>query len=222
MFLPLDKITIGSIMSEWLLTNKSYSGPKTLSRPIAKKDAITRAALELFVEKGIDGTTTRDIALKAEAGEGTMFRHYPSKEHLAWDLYDRNLRSFLLSLEEAVAPHPTFVDRLRAMTGCCYELYETDPILCTYLLLTEHSIARHMPEDYRTPIALLVEILEEGQSKGEVEPGDTQLQAALLFGALLRVPLFKHYKRIQTDLRELSAPMAEQVYRMVQPERNPS
>jgi len=38
----------------------------------------------------------------------------------------------------------------------------------------------------------------------------------------LRVPLFKHYKRIQTDLRELSAPMAEQVYRMVQPERNPS
>ena len=189
-----------------------------MSRPVAKKDAITRAALELFVEKGIEATTTREIALKADAGEGTMFRHYKSKEQLAWDIYDYNLRAFLKRLEEQTAPLHTVREKIMAMTRECYSFYETDPILCTYLLLTEHSVARHMPDDYRTPIALMVEILRKGQADGEIAAGDPQIQAALLFGALLRVPLFKHYGRIKADLRLMADLTALQAYRMVRGE----
>jgi hypothetical protein len=102
------------------------------------------------------------------------------------------------------------------MTRACYDLYESDPVLCTYLLLTEHSVARHMPSDYRTPITLLVEVLRQGQNKNEVSPGDPQILGALLFGAILRVPLFKHYGRITTDLRNIADETASQVFRMVQ------
>lgn len=186
-----------------------------MSRPTAKKDPILRAALELFVEKGIEATTTREIALKAGAGEGTMFRHFPSKEKLAWYLYDENLRAFLKKLEEATLKRPTTLLKLQAMTEAAYDLYETDPILCTYLLLTEHTVSRHMLEGYRTPIALLVEVLKDGQLKGQVQAGDTQIQAALLFGAILRVPLFKYYGRIQADLRPMAEEVTEQAFRMV-------
>ena len=188
-----------------------------MSRPTAKKDPILRAALELFVERGIEATTTREIAVRAQAGEGTMFRHFPSKEQLAWHLYDWNLRTFLVRLETASKDQPTTLAKIQAMTRECYALYETDPVLCTYLLLTEHSVARHMPKDYRTPISLLVETLAHGQKSGEVASGDPQFLGALLFGAILRVPLFKHYGRVNADLRSIADKTASQAFRMVKP-----
>jgi AcrR family transcriptional regulator len=186
-----------------------------MSRPVLKKDHITQAALKLFVEKGIEGTTTREIAQAANAGEGTMFRHFESKEDLAWRLFDGNLRDFTRKLEERLAPPAGTKGKLRVMIAECYSLYETDPILCSFLLLTEHSAARRMPKDYRTPIALLVEAIEAGQKAGEVRPMDPQLAASLVFGAALRVPLFKRVGRIRRDLREMVEEVLDSCWKMI-------
>lgn len=186
-----------------------------MSRPIAKRQHVMDAALKLFVEKGIDGTTTREIAQLANAGEGTMFRHFETKEDLAWHLFHENLTSFMKHLEEEAARHPSAKDKFHAMVESTYTLYETDPLLCSFLLLTEHSAARRMGDDYRTPIAMLVEIIEQGQKNGEIRSMDPQLAAALLFGAALRVPLFKRYKRIKSDLRQLVNEVTDASWKMV-------
>jgi AcrR family transcriptional regulator len=50
-----------------------------------KKDprqAILRAAMELFARKGFRGTTTRDLATHAEINEAIIFRHFKNKEEL--------------------------------------------------------------------------------------------------------------------------------------------
>lgn len=55
----------------------------------AKQDnraAILKAAAELFAEKGFEGTTTRDIALRAGLAAGTMFNYFPSKETMAMSM----------------------------------------------------------------------------------------------------------------------------------------
>src|SRR6266702_3132225 len=44
---------------------------------------ILEKAAELFVGKGFEDTTTRDIALAAGLAAGTMFNYFPSKETLA-------------------------------------------------------------------------------------------------------------------------------------------
>jgi AcrR family transcriptional regulator len=43
---------------------------------------IVAAALELFAEKGYDGTTTQTIAQRAGVSEKTLFKHFRSKENL--------------------------------------------------------------------------------------------------------------------------------------------
>ena len=63
-----------------------------------KKPDILQAALKLFVEKGIDGTTIRDIAQEAGVGEGTLYRHFKSKEEMAWQLFYQNLKQFTREL----------------------------------------------------------------------------------------------------------------------------
>ncbi|HTC21429.1 MAG TPA: TetR/AcrR family transcriptional regulator [bacterium] len=187
-----------------------------MSRPIAKRQNVMDAALKLFVEKGIEGTTTREIAELAHAGEGTMFRHFESKEELAWHLFNENLSAFVKHLEEAIAGQSTAKGKIRSMVEAGFTLYETDPILCTFLLLTEHSAARRMPPGYKTPINLILEVLEAGQKTGEVKPMNSHLAAALVFGAISRVPFFKRSGLVTRDLRELVDEVNETVWKMIQ------
>ncbi|HJT23944.1 MAG TPA: TetR/AcrR family transcriptional regulator [bacterium] len=186
-----------------------------MSRTITKRQHVLDAALKLFVEKGIEGTTTREIAQLANAGEGTMFRHFQSKEDMAWHLFHENLSSFMKHLEEGVAAQTTSKAKVESMIKACYDLYESDALMASFLLLTEHSAARRMDEDYRTPITLLVEVIEEGQKTSEIRAMDSQLAAALVFGAVLRVPFFKRYRRITRDLREMVDEVTESVWQMI-------
>ena len=71
------------------------------------KELISRTALRLFVDQGIDGTTIRDIAAAAGIAEGTLYRHYPGKDALAWDLFSKNYTAFARELHRIQADHAT-------------------------------------------------------------------------------------------------------------------
>jgi AcrR family transcriptional regulator len=47
-----------------------------------RRTAIIDAALRVFVEKGFDRTTTRELAEAAGVSEALLFKHFPSKEAL--------------------------------------------------------------------------------------------------------------------------------------------
>src|SRR5262249_22228438 len=49
----------------------------------ATEQAIRAAARRLFVDKGLEGTSTRDIAAAADIAVGTLFNYFSSKEALA-------------------------------------------------------------------------------------------------------------------------------------------
>jgi len=46
------------------------------------KARIERAALILFVEKSIEGVSTKSIATRAGVSEGLLYRHFKSKDDL--------------------------------------------------------------------------------------------------------------------------------------------
>ena len=62
-----------------------------------KMKDILQASLQLFSEKGYSNTSTKDIALSANVAEGTIFKHFGSKENL---LYSTLLPLLKLSLAE--------------------------------------------------------------------------------------------------------------------------
>jgi AcrR family transcriptional regulator len=47
------------------------------------RERILAAALQLFREKGLEGTTTREISRRAQIAEGTLFNYFKTKEDLA-------------------------------------------------------------------------------------------------------------------------------------------
>ena len=54
---------------------------------VSKKQLILDAALVLFVDNGIDGTSTASIAKKANVANGTLFHHFQTKADLVHALY---------------------------------------------------------------------------------------------------------------------------------------
>lgn len=48
----------------------------------AKSDYIIKVAKDLFLEKGINSVTIKDVATKAEMGEVTIYRYFSKKENL--------------------------------------------------------------------------------------------------------------------------------------------
>lgn len=55
------------------------------------KQAILRAALELFARHGFFGTTTKAISRKARIAEGTLFNYFKTKEDLALYFFEQEL-----------------------------------------------------------------------------------------------------------------------------------
>jgi AcrR family transcriptional regulator len=54
---------------------------------VSKKQQLLDAALTLFVDNGIHGTSTASIAKAAKVANGTLFHHFPSKDALVHTLY---------------------------------------------------------------------------------------------------------------------------------------
>lgn len=65
--------------------SKSRMTPKS----IRTRQKILDAALLLFVEKGYDKSTMRQIAVQADMAPGSIYHHFPTKEHIVQTFYDR-------------------------------------------------------------------------------------------------------------------------------------
>ncbi len=64
--------------------SKSRMTPKS----IRTRQKILDAALLLFVEKGYDKATMRQIAVQANMAPGSIYHHFPTKEHIVQTFYD--------------------------------------------------------------------------------------------------------------------------------------
>lgn len=78
----------------------------------ATRQALSDAALDLFLARGFDGVTVREVAEAADVSTTTLMKHFPTKEALVFDRDDEIERSLLAAVTER--PPKTFVlDSLR-------------------------------------------------------------------------------------------------------------
>ncbi len=179
------------------------------------KELIARTALKLFVEKGITETTVRDIALAAGLAEGTLYRHFESKEELAWELFHTNYTAFALELDRLQQNYDTLQAKLTAMIRQFCTFFDRDPVLFTYLLLAQHAQLKKVTPEMETAVTVLQKVLAQGMARREVPETDIELAAAMVLGVVLQVAVFKAYGRVTQNLAQLSETLVAACWRVL-------
>ncbi|OXM62388.1 TetR/AcrR family transcriptional regulator [Amycolatopsis vastitatis] len=76
------------------------------------RKALADAALELFLERGYDEVGVKEVAEAADVSVTTLFKHFPSKEALVFDL-EKDIEAALTGAVRGRPPGQPVVDALR-------------------------------------------------------------------------------------------------------------
>lgn len=181
-----------------------------------KREALLRAALELFAERTYSSTPVPDIASRAGVGTGTVYRHFQSKEDLANSVFQRCKTAMHEMLRLTFAAEGSTQQRFLAMWHGLAAMAASDPMAIRFLELQHHE--EYLNDDSRALREAVYSTAErfvrDGQTAGDIVGLEPKIVIALVFGAF--VGLFKAatQKRIVLDDAAIAA-SGESTWRMI-------
>lgn len=99
-----------------------------------KLQRIKNAAYQLFISKGYDDTTTREIAVRAGVGMGTVFTYADNKRDLLFLIANEELEETTRRAEADISPEASLMANLMAIFGNHYEYFVRQPELSRLML----------------------------------------------------------------------------------------
>jgi AcrR family transcriptional regulator len=168
------------------------------------RDRIEKAAIRLFVEKGVTETSVRDIARTVEISEGALYRHFVSKDELVWAVFERHYVEFASRLDALANAETTARAKLAAMIrGFCHA-HDEDPTLFRFLLFVQHGQLSKLTPGTPTPVDAVRTVLAHGIASKEIPEQPPDIATALVFGIVLQPVTFAAYGRLPSTMGSMS------------------
>jgi AcrR family transcriptional regulator len=164
------------------------------------KTKVERAAVDLFAANGFDGVSIADIATAAGVSQGALYRHYPSKEELAWALFSTAYLRTGEELDRIRTGEAEFEAAVRAMIAHFCALFDEDPALFRFMLITQHGFLPRIPSGSRTPVDAIADLVSDAIAENQLKPIDPALGAAVIMGVILQAATFHIYGRLGGSL----------------------
>jgi AcrR family transcriptional regulator len=152
------------------------------------RQRLIRTALELFTTRGYHDTTTAQIAKKADIAEGTIYRHFASKQQLVNELY-RAAQRWAAKVVQETSRDPDAGTARAQLTAVAHGLvegaaHETAIVKLGLLeplgaVLDDES--RKTERDFRLAIERIV---AEGKAQGTVRAGAVEVWTGVWLATL--------------------------------------
>lgn len=148
------------------------------TKQTVKQKRIIEAAISAFSEKGYSNTSTSELAKIAEVSEGTIFKHYATKENLLLSLIVPFLKDFFPTivndiLGEFMNDKCSFEEFLRAFitnrSAFFKENREIFQVVIKEIIYKEELKNELLPYILENGYKCIVEVIEVFKQRGEVK-----------------------------------------------------
>jgi AcrR family transcriptional regulator len=181
---------------------RRYSSETRQAKAEETRRRIVEATLSLHAERGIMGTSWRDIAERADVSIGTVYNHFPSLDELVpacgalmYELTDPpSVESGKAALEGAASVE----ERLERLITLFYEFYERGE---AYLEVDARERQLPMVQEWEEEMRSLRRALV-GYVLRASDPDSDRVRQ---FSALLDFPIYSSFRREGVERREAQA-----------------
>lgn len=159
------------------------------------REQILRAALSLFAELSYNRATTSALARRAGIAEGTLFRHFKSKEEVLLALLTSVRDQLMQGLERYLAPHSQEAGYTRVISTIQgYYTFATQNREEFTIIFREGTAqfgggdaeaTQVLKSTYSFLTAYLQKAIEDGKADGTVAPSVNSMDTASLILALI-------------------------------------
>lgn len=164
------------------------------AKKLDKRERIRAAAFELFIEKGYEKTTTKEVARRAGVATGTLFLYAKDKPDLLFLVIHERLREISERQLDTVPRPAPLIDQLMHVFRGIFGMYAEHPEVARAFIKAlpgaDGPNAQAVNALTFAFLARIAALIAEGQASGAIAPDIEPMLAAgniffLYFGALL-------------------------------------
>jgi TetR/AcrR family fatty acid metabolism transcriptional regulator len=194
------------------MAKDSRTGAASRASLSDKREAILRAAVKVFAQKGYFNSKVADIAGEAGIADGTVYLYFKSKDEILHSIFDQAMEVFIQESRKELEFLSTPEERLRKIAELHLERLGADRDLAIVFQVELRGSIKFMQEFSAAGFADYLDIIrktvEDGQQTGvfrnDVKP---VVAAKILYGALDEMVT----NWILSKKKYALAPMAEEV-----------
>jgi TetR/AcrR family transcriptional regulator, fatty acid metabolism regulator protein len=154
-----------------------------------KREAILRAATNVFARKGFFNSKVSDIAAAAGIADGTVYLYFKSKDEILHSIFDRAMADFIAEGKRELETIDEPVDKLRRVAELHLERLGADRDLAIVFQVELRGSTKFMQEFSAAGFAEYLDIIkrtiEDGQRAGQFRSDVKPITCAkILYGAL--------------------------------------
>jgi TetR/AcrR family fatty acid metabolism transcriptional regulator len=154
-----------------------------------KREAILRAATDVFAERGFFTAQVADVARAAGVAAGTVYLYFRGKDDLLVSIFERTMREAIADGRACVAPLRDPIEQLRTIARVHLDRMGRDRSLAVVFQVELRQSTKFMERFsatlLRDYLGIIRGIIVAGQASGAFRPDiNATLAAKLFFGGL--------------------------------------
>lgn len=153
-----------------------------------KREDVIKIAATLFVEKGYNGTSIREIAKKCGLTSSSLYSHVSSKEEILFDIAMKGGQAFIDAIKPLAISTSEPLGRIKEAISIHINLLvthkeEAQIFLNEWKFLSDENKTR-LIEKRREYEQYWIDILKDGITKKNIKPGNTELMLLFIMSVL--------------------------------------
>ncbi len=171
-----------------------------MEKALRTKVKILRSALALFVENGIDKTSTNLIAKTAGVASGTIFTHFPTKQSLVDQLYLDIQKPLFETMAAAINNGKNFEYNIKNITITAVDYFQGKSLAYQFYnsINTEIDISSNLISQSQQDLIKIVRYVKKGVEQNQLKPLPIEILYDVFWNTTMSLVSYSYKNQIDT------------------------